>query len=155
MEKQHKSCLHFEPVKLGHSENHNLRLGKIPSYVNQSLTYQNENHVEKDLKPLDKAIRKAYEERVGQRMQDKQNPIKECSVNILSTTTMDDLKNLADELKKRYGIHCFQIHIHRDEGHNNRKFVDPETGKKRLVKAGDAVWEPNYHAHIFGISPIR
>jgi hypothetical protein len=147
MNKIPKSCLHFDPVKIGHSENHNMRLGEIPTYVNQSLTHFNEHYVEKDLKPLDKAIRETYQKRVGQRMQDKQNPIKECSVNILSTTTMDDLKNLATELEKRYGIHCFQIHIHRDEGHNNKKFIDSE-GKKRLVKSSDAEWMPNYHAHM-------
>jgi hypothetical protein len=37
-----------------------------------------------------------------------------------------------------YGIHCFQIHIHRDEGHNMR----------RKINWNNPQWKPNFHAHL-------
>ncbi|WP_199763848.1 coiled-coil domain-containing protein [Helicobacter bizzozeronii] len=53
-------------------------------------------------------------------------------VNIKPETTMQDLEKLATHFKTKYGFQCFQIAIHRDEGH-----IDDE-GKEQI----------NQHAHL-------
>ena len=40
-------------------------------------------------------------------------------VNIKPDTTMQDLENLAKHFNDKYGFQCYQIAIHRDEGHKN------------------------------------
>lgn len=40
-------------------------------------------------------------------------------VNIKPNTTMQDLENLAKHFNDKYGFQCYQIAIHRDEGHKN------------------------------------
>lgn len=40
-------------------------------------------------------------------------------VNIKQDTTMQDLEKLAEHFEKKYGFQCYQIAIHRDEGHIN------------------------------------
>lgn len=42
-------------------------------------------------------------------------------VNIKPETTMQDLENLAKHFNDKYGFQCYQIAIHRDEGHKNTK----------------------------------
>ena len=65
----------------------------------------------------------AYANRVGQKIQAKK--IKwSAVVNINGNTTMDDLKRLSSFLEKKYGWQCYQIAIHRDEGH-----IDNESGE--------------------------
>lgn len=53
-------------------------------------------------------------------------------VNIKPDTTMNDLENLSRHFQEKYGFQCYQIAIHRDEGHIN------EQGEKVI----------NHHAHI-------
>lgn len=53
-------------------------------------------------------------------------------VNIKDTTNMADLAKLSAHFKDKYGFQCYQIAIHRDEGH-----ID-ELGNKRI----------NHHAHL-------
>ncbi|GMB96950.1 hypothetical protein [Helicobacter sp. NHP22-001] len=53
-------------------------------------------------------------------------------LNIKPTTTMQDLEKLAKHFKDKYGFQCYQIAIHRDEGH-----VD-ESGNVCI----------NHHAHM-------
>lgn len=53
-------------------------------------------------------------------------------VNIKPDTTMNDLENLSKHFQEKYGFQCYQIAIHRDEGHIN------EQGEKII----------NHHAHI-------
>lgn len=53
-------------------------------------------------------------------------------VNIKLDTTMQDLERLALFLNEKYGFQCYQIAIHRDEGHIN------EQGQKEI----------NHHAHM-------
>lgn len=53
-------------------------------------------------------------------------------VNIKLDTTMQDLERLALFLNEKYGFQCYQIAIHRDEGHIN------ERGQKEI----------NHHAHL-------
>ncbi|MCC3022675.1 mobilization protein [Campylobacter jejuni] len=53
-------------------------------------------------------------------------------VNIKPDTTMNDLENLSKHFQEKYGFQCYQIAIHRDEGHLNEK------GEKVI----------NHHAHM-------
>ena len=67
-------------------------------------------------------------------------------VNIKPGTTMQDLENLAKHFNDKYGFQCYQIAIHRDEGHKNTKgeieinqhahmefiTLDKETGKQNF-----------------------
>ncbi|MFG5117046.1 mobilization protein [Campylobacter lari] len=53
-------------------------------------------------------------------------------VNIKADTTMNDLENLSKHFQEKYGFQCYQIAIHRDEGHIN------EQGEKVI----------NHHAHM-------
>ena len=53
-------------------------------------------------------------------------------VNIKQDTTMQDLENLAKHFEDKYGFQCYQIAIHRDEGH-----ID-DNGNKAI----------NHHAHL-------
>lgn len=52
--------------------------------------------------------------------------------NIKPETTMQDLENLAKHFNDKYGFQCYQIAIHRDEGHKD------ENGEKQI----------NQHAHM-------
>lgn len=52
--------------------------------------------------------------------------------NIKPDTTMQDLERLAEYFEKKYGFQCYQIAIHRDEGHIN------DEGEKVI----------NHHAHL-------
>ena len=67
-------------------------------------------------------------------------------VNIKPDTTMQDLENLAKHFNDKYGFQCYQIAIHRDEGHKNTRgeieinqhahmefiTLDKETGKQNF-----------------------
>lgn len=52
--------------------------------------------------------------------------------NIKPETTMADLERLAEHFEQKYGFQCYQIAIHRDEGHIN------DNGEKEI----------NHHAHL-------
>ena len=52
--------------------------------------------------------------------------------NIKDSTTMQELEKLTEHFSKKYGFQCYQIAIHRDEGHFN------EQGEKVI----------NHHAHL-------
>jgi hypothetical protein len=53
-------------------------------------------------------------------------------VNLKPSSTMQDLENLAQHLQDKYGFQCYQIAIHKDEGHKD------EDGNEVL----------NLHAHL-------
>lgn len=53
-------------------------------------------------------------------------------VNLKPDTSMNDLEQLAKHFNEKYGFQCYQIAIHRDEGHIN------EQGQKVI----------NHHAHL-------
>ncbi|EAJ0020384.1 mobilization protein [Campylobacter jejuni] len=53
-------------------------------------------------------------------------------VNIKPDTSMNDLQELSKHFQEKYGFQCYQIAIHRDEGHIN------EQGEKLI----------NHHAHM-------
>lgn len=75
--------------------------------------------------------KEAYINRTNQRFQAKSYEWS-AVVNIKPDTTMQDLERLSKHFSDKYGFQCYQIAIHRDEGH-----ID-EDGKKQI----------NHHAHL-------
>uniref|UniRef100_UPI000CF0580A hypothetical protein n=1 Tax=Helicobacter felis TaxID=214 RepID=UPI000CF0580A len=68
-----------------------------------------------------------YKEYRGQKFQAK-SYLWSAVVNIKPDTTMQDLERLATHFKNKYGFQCYQIAIHRDEGHKD------EEGNIRLIR---------------------
>ena len=131
-----KTCIHFDPVKSG-SEIHNWRMKEL-DYVIKELTPNDEHWVDpryegKTLADIRKDIAERYQATVGQKMQTKAVPLREAVIVIKPDTTMADLRLLAKQLEKEFGIKCIQIHIHRDEG-----FSKSESDPSKL----------NLHAHF-------
>ena len=62
--------------------------------------------------------KEAYQNKVKQKFQAKSFEWS-AVVNIKPDTTMQDLENLAKHFNDKYGFQCYQIAIHRDEGHKN------------------------------------
>lgn len=93
------------------------------------------NHTHKEALALKNQIIKnsieKYTEITGQKFQAKSYEWS-AVVNIKPDTTMQDLEKLAEHFHKKYGFQCYQIAIHRDEGHIN------EQGQKEI----------NHHAHL-------
>ena len=75
--------------------------------------------------------KETYTSRTGQRFQAKTYEWS-AVCNIKPDTTMDDLKRLAQHFSDKYSFQCYQIAIHRDEGHIG------EDGKEQI----------NHHAHL-------
>ena len=93
------------------------------------------NHTHKDaLKLRNQMIKNAIEAYTKHRGQKFQAKSYEWSAvcNIKPETTMQDLEQLAKHFNEKYGFQCYQIAIHRDEGHIN------EQGQKEI----------NHHAHL-------
>lgn len=126
-----KSSIHFRAA-LATSEAHNLREVKL-DYNEPSLQVNNESSVSDTIAERMKKVQAHCKNVSGRKLQKNAMVIREAVVNLKPGTTMDDLKKLSSELRKQYGIHCFQIHIHRDEGHK-----DPNTGEFKI----------NHHAHM-------
>ena len=129
------SSIHLQPSKNNNTA-HNDRTVS-PSYLlkaNSLGVECNLGHKEADIyfDYLLNEATKNYTTRTGQKLQSK-NYKWSAVVNIKESTTMDDLKKLASTLEKEYGWQCYQIAIHRDEGHS-----DKETG--------NTVY--NLHAHL-------
>lgn len=124
-----QTSIHIQPVKPG-SEAHNKREKEL-DYVRKERSSMNE-YWQKDSQAARLAdIKARYLATTGQQMQKKATPIREAVVVIKDTTTMDDLQNLAQRLQQRFGVQCFQIAVHKDEGH-----------------IGSDEWKPNLHAHM-------
>jgi chromosome segregation ATPase len=121
-----KASIHFNPVK-GNSEAHNLERKGI-NYNFPDLAHTNESWVESKIDDRLKIIQRHCKQISKRKLQKNAIPIREAVVNMNSHHSMADLKKLAEELKKGFGIECFQIHIHRDEGKSRQ--------------------ELNYHAHL-------
>lgn len=109
-----KTSINVQPVKSS-SEAHNLR-EKPLNYVMPELTSQNETWQADSIAHRLEVIQDNYLETVGQKMQEKATPIREGVVVIEPTTTMKDLQDFTQKIEDRFGIKAFQIHIHRDEG---------------------------------------
>lgn len=72
-----------------------------------------------------------YTKKTGQKFQAKSYEWS-AVVNIKPNTTLNDLENLANHFQEKYGFQCYQIAIHRDEGHIS------DDGEKVI----------NHHAHL-------
>ena len=84
-------------------------------------------------------------------MQAKSTPIREAVVVIEDTTTMDDLKKLANRFNDRMGIDVFLSAIHKEEGYKKSKdctkphlhahlvadWTDHETGQSLKLNRND------------------
>lgn len=127
----HKSSIHFRQA-LGTSEAHNLRQVKL-DYNVEDLMVNNESFVVDTIADRMKQVQVHCKKVSGRKLQKNAQVIREAVVNLKPNTSMEDLKELSRQLQSQYGINCFQIHIHRDEGHK-----DPETGKFKV----------NDHAHM-------
>lgn len=129
------SSINIEPSKINNTE-HNTRFVS-PTYLlkEKSLGVEYDlNHEEAEAlyQSLLKEAVTNYTQRTGQQLQAKKLRWS-AVVNIKDTTTMDDLKKLTQKLYQEYGWQCYQIAIHRDEGHK-----DPDTGETIY----------NLHAHL-------
>jgi hypothetical protein len=132
-----ESSINFKPVK-ANSTRHNERIGEL-DYVYPDLTKNNSSWKTQEVDDRYKEIAALTKEKTKRKIQAKATPIREAVVNLNSHHKMDDLKKLAKELEAAYGIQCFQIHIHRDEGksetdlnyhaHMLFDWQDKETGK--------------------------
>jgi outer membrane murein-binding lipoprotein Lpp len=127
-----KTSAHFKPVKPG-SEEHNRRLKKL-DYVREELTKNNMSWSAQSVADRLKQIKQLVKEKTGRSLQSKATPIREAVVVLKQETTMEDLHRLRAAYKERFGIDIFQMDIHKDEGHFNKK------GK----------WIGNYHGHLTG-----
>lgn len=124
-----QTSIHIQPVK-GGSEEHNKREKQL-DYVRQDLSHLNEYWEQDTQSHRLEDIKQKYKASTRQNLQKKATPIREAVVVIENDTTMYDLKELATRLKEHFGIECFQIAIHKDEGYQ-----------------GSGSWKPNLHAHM-------
>lgn len=112
-----KASIHFRAA-LGKSEAHNLREEKL-DYVHEDMIKNNSHWSKSTIAEMEKEIKRYCKEKSGRKLQKNSEPIREAVVNLHSHHTIDDLKELSERLKTDFGIECFQIHIHRDEGRKN------------------------------------
>ena len=127
------------------SELHNKREVKL-DYNYPELEVNNESWQADTIAEREKEIKAYCKEVSGRKLQKNATPIREGVVNLNSNHTMEDLKQLAKDLKEKHKIDCFQIHIHRDEGKSKNEinyhahmvfdWQDKETGK--TLKLGKA-----------------
>ena len=106
-----------------------------PSYLIDNEIGVECNHNAEQARKLKEQIineaKEVYVSRTGQRFQAKTYEWS-AVCNIKPDTTMDDLEALTKHFSDEYGFQCYQIAIHRDEGH-----ID-EDGKEQI----------NHHAHL-------
>lgn len=126
-----KSSINIQPVK-GNSEVHNLRKTKL-DYVFSSKTHLNQSIMMNEIGPTRQRLEDLYKEKTGQKMQKKATPIREGVVIVGKKNKMKDLVEMCGEIEKKLGIKTMQIHLHEDEGHQDR-----ESGE----------FKQNRHAHI-------
>lgn len=104
-----------------------------PNYLIGGENEVNRNHKEA-LSLRNQIIAKAmrdYHQHIGQKFKAKSFEWS-AVVNLKPESTMQDLEKLAKHFSDKYGFQCYQIAIHRDEGH-----ID-ELGEKII----------NHHAHL-------
>lgn len=129
------ASINFKKTKNGQLK-HNCRINS-PSYL-LDKKFRGSNEINKNYKQaleLNQQIihnaKKVYTERTKQKLQARSYRWS-AVVNIKSTTTMRELEKLAEHFQTKYGFQCYQIAIHRNEGH-----ID-EHGQPHL----------NHHAHL-------
>ncbi len=103
-------------------------------YIRKELSKNNESWAAQSVADRLEQIKQLVKDKTGRAMQSKATPIREAVVLIKPETTMEDMHRLRTAYKEYFGIDVFQIDIHKDEGHFNKK------GK----------WVANYHGHLTG-----
>lgn len=126
-----KSFITIRPANLSMSEAHNERRVKL-HYLLPGREGRTDHWKQEPISTRLNSIRAIYREKVGQTMQPNASPVREAVIACKQDTQIFHLSKVAEALRKRFGIDCFQIHIHRDEGH--------------IGSDGNAVM--NYHAHM-------
>ena len=158
-----KASIHVKPCNIAQSERHNRRdpeyikkLDPNTLYVRLDLTKHNASYVAPEmngrtLSQYLELIRVMVKKLTGRALQEKEvkypvkggkmrtrqgaSPIREGVVVIEKDTKLKDLIRFTQMVEKEWGIKALEIHLHRDEGHNE-------------VPGDDNTWVPNYHAHI-------
>lgn len=128
------------------SEAHNERKVR-PNYLLPQYEGQHEHWKTETISQRIGAIEDLYLKEVGQKMQLVAKPIREGVVVISEETSMKELTLLGNRFKERFGIDCFQIHIHKDEGHvvtEKEARAAKEYGEVKVV--GSII--RNLHAHM-------
>ena len=127
----HISSINFKksnPIQTRHNDR-----DLPPNYLIGSDCEVNRTHKEA-LELRNKIVTQAmqdYTQHTGQKFQAKSYEWS-AVCNIKDSTTMQELEKLTEHFLKKYGFQCYQIAIHRDEGHIN------EQGEKVI----------NHHAHL-------
>lgn len=138
-----QTSVNFQSVKAG-SEQHNKREKEL-DYVHKELSHNNEYWESCTQEQRMKELKKLVKEKSGRKMQKNASPIWEAVVVIDEHTTMAKLHTLAEELHQKFGMNCFQIAIHKDEGYKMSKdqvklnlhahmvfdWIDHETGRAK------------------------
>jgi hypothetical protein len=108
------SSINFKVVK-SNSETHNNRQTSL-DYIFPELSKNNSSWSNSSIQNKEKEIASLCKKISGRKLQKNAEPIREAVVNLQPHHTLDDLEGLSILLKDLYGIECFQIHIHKDEG---------------------------------------
>lgn len=123
------ASINFKPIKAT-SEAHNKREMDMP-HIHKDKIENNEEWILSSVHDKKKEIESYCKKQSGRKLQKNAEAIREAVVNIKPHHTINDLKKLSKGLQERFGIECFQIFIHRDEG---------------LTRDGET--KLNHHAHI-------
>ncbi|MBP6755366.1 MAG: hypothetical protein KA210_04400 [Bacteroidia bacterium] len=127
-----KSSIHFENVKPT-SQSHNLRQREF-DYVRKELTPLNKSYG--NMKPHPEVIeefKKLIKEKTGRSAQAKAKFLIEGVFLFTKNHTDKELCQVADNFGRKFKVILKELHIHRDEGHYDKKTNE---------------WKPNYHAHL-------
>ena len=163
MSNKPKASVHVKPCNIAQSELHNRRdpeyikkLDPNTLYVRLDLTKHNASYVAPEmngrtLSQYLELVRVMVKKLTGRALQEKEvkypvkggkmrtrqgaSPIREGVVVIEKDTKLKNLIRFTQMVEKEWGIKALEIHLHRDEGHNE-------------VPGDDNTWVPNYHAHI-------
>lgn len=82
------------------------------------------------------------------KMPNNAEPIREGVAVITESTTMEQMKTLAEQIEQRWGIKTKAIYAHLDEGHEHLVTdKDHQQGKYLDSQEGTAIFLWNYHAH--------
>ena len=134
-----KSSIHFEKTDASFAQKHNSRKEE-PTYLLEKQYWQGNDFEEKittaELKNLYAQQCQIRRERHARGATPTlKNSQTEAVINLTSKHTLDDVKKVADEIEKRYGLTPVSFALHRDEGH-----MESRDGKEYPVY--------NYHAHV-------
>ena len=82
------------------------------------------------------------------KMPNNAEPIREGVAVITESTTMEQMKSLAEQIEQRWGIKTQAIYAHLDEGHDHLVTdKDHQQGKYLDSQEGTTIFLWNYHAH--------